>query len=82
MKTLTLLAMLSLAACYSPNTPDCSFLCGPAGSCPDQYECRADGYCHHNGSPDAACPFAPLDGSTAADASSDGAMPDLTAQPD
>jgi hypothetical protein len=41
------LAALSLSQCFAPTYADCAFRCGPqAPLCPDEYECRADGYCH------------------------------------
>lgn len=58
------LAALSLGACFETPTVDIAFRCGPAGECPDNYECRDDGCCHLIGSstsvtcnlPDAAVP--------------------------
>ena len=45
------LAITALAACYSTPQPDCGFLCGPAGECPDNYQCGSDNVCHRAGSP-------------------------------
>jgi plastocyanin len=52
------LALLALiAACYSPPKPDCGFLCGPQGACPQGYTCGADNVCKRNGTPDSlVCP--------------------------
>jgi len=61
----TLLALLlalpavALVGCFDYDEPTCSFLCGATGgddACPDDYECRADGYCHKQGTTD-VCPF-------------------------
>jgi hypothetical protein len=52
-----------VAACYEVPRPDCGFLCGPDGACPDGYSCASDGHCHRNGaSPSLVCaaPDAPL----------------------
>lgn len=40
-----------ITGCYSPAKPDCGFICGANGECPDDYTCAADGICHRNGSP-------------------------------
>jgi len=57
-----LLAGLILAGCYSPYEPDCGFVCGSGGTCPDDYTCNsADNLCHLNGtSPNKVCSNAPL----------------------
>lgn len=59
---------LSLAGCFSPEEPDCTFRCddsvGNSNHCPENYTCQADGYCHKNGT-SSACPY--------------GTPPDLTA---
>lgn len=40
-------AGLFCASCYAPTYGDCAFRCGSANPvCPDEYECRTDGYCH------------------------------------
>ena len=37
----------TLSQCFTPSYADCAFRCGPqAPECPDEYECRPDGYCH------------------------------------
>jgi hypothetical protein len=53
---------LILTACYSPYEPDCGFVCGSGGTCPDDYTCNsADNLCHLNGSsPSMTCANAPL----------------------
>ncbi len=44
---LGLVAGLLLSQCYVPTYSDCAFRCGTtAPLCPEQYECRTDGYCH------------------------------------
>lgn len=44
---LALAAGVVLSQCYAPTYSDCAFRCGPAAPmCPEQYECRVDGYCH------------------------------------
>jgi hypothetical protein len=39
------------AACYQTPQPDCGFVCGPAGQCPDGYQCASDNRCHREGTP-------------------------------
>jgi hypothetical protein len=47
-----LAAILGLAqGCYTPPEPDCGFVCGPNGECPDDYSCAADNVCHRKGAP-------------------------------
>jgi hypothetical protein len=42
----------AVGACYSPPEPDCGFVCGPAGECPEDYTCdAAEHFCHRNGTP-------------------------------
>ena len=74
------LAVGLLGRCFSPDLPACSFRCGPADPmCPDEYECRADGYCHLLGST-AACPFsmdlAPAPDLSSADGGTSDGSPD------
>lgn len=45
------LAVLVGPGCYDPPKPDCGFVCGPGGACPDDYTCAADNRCHRNGTP-------------------------------
>lgn len=41
------IAGLFCASCFAPTYTDCAFRCAAAAPlCPDEYECRADGYCH------------------------------------
>jgi hypothetical protein len=40
---------LAVAGCFNPDEPDCAFVCGPQGKCPESYECRPDNYCHKVG---------------------------------
>ena len=58
-------AVLAFAGCFSPDKPTCSYACADVEpKCPDDYECRTDGYCHLKGST-TACFFSdaavPLD---------------------
>ena len=53
------------AGCFNPDQPSCSYACADADPrCPDDYECRSDGYCHLTGTTE-ACLFSdaavPLD---------------------
>mgnify|MGYP000502906058 FL=1 len=66
--------------CFSPALPACSYRCNTTEPrCPDEYECRVDGYCHLKGNSE-SCPFfmdlspQPADLSTPGDMS---ATPDL-----
>jgi hypothetical protein len=69
-----------LGACYSTPTPECAFLCGPSGECPDGYGCRNDGWCKRDGVPsDFQCSILPDAGGpdgTPADAGPDAMPPD------
>ena len=63
-------------SCYAIPTPDCGFICGPGGECPDGYTCADDHRCHRNGAPDdLVCSTidAPLPVDAAPDAAPDGA---------
>lgn len=51
------LSALTLTRCFSPELPACSYRCNASEPrCPDEYECRTDGYCHLKGNSE-ACPF-------------------------
>ena len=56
------LFLLPLAGCFNFDEPICAYACSPSTSgsagtsCPDDYECRADGYCHKQGTTE-ACSF-------------------------
>ena len=39
------IAMLSLAACYAPDTRDCTIACGAPTDCAHGQQCGADGLC-------------------------------------
>lgn len=81
MKRLLALCALALctAGCFSPEKPICSYVCADtAPKCPDDYECRSDGYCHKIGTSD-ACPFS--DAAMPADLSAT-APPDMTSAGD
>jgi hypothetical protein len=41
----------SIAACYDVPRPDCGFVCGPDGACPEGYTCANDHRCHRIGAP-------------------------------
>ncbi len=48
---------VGLSRCFSPELPACAYRCNTAEpSCPDEYECRADRYCHLRGSTE-SCPY-------------------------
>lgn len=65
-----------VSACFAPTYSDCAFRCGPQiPLCPDEYECRSDGYCHLHAST-AICAAVPGDLGAATDASLDGATGD------
>jgi hypothetical protein len=64
MRRLLTIAVLALAAtsgfsgCFNVDKPTCSYVCSDTTpKCPDDYECRTDGYCHLTGTT-AACSFA------------------------
>src|SRR6185503_1766136 len=40
-----------VVSCYKVPQPDCGFICGAGGSCPDNYTCGSDTICHRNGAP-------------------------------
>jgi hypothetical protein len=40
---------LAFAGCFNPDEPDCAFVCGPQGKCPENYTCQPDNYCHKVG---------------------------------
>lgn len=41
------LAAVGLPACFNVDKPTCSYACSDTDpKCPDDYECRSDGYCH------------------------------------
>jgi len=67
---------LSTSGCFSPEEPICSFACGDNGACPDNYECRTDGYCHRKGTTE-SCLF-----SDAAVAPDLAGMTDMSVSPD
>jgi len=80
MRRLLAIAALAFAAssfsgCFNVDKPTCSYACSDTTpQCPDDYECRSDGYCHLTGTTE-ACEFSdaavPLDMSMAT-------PPDLT----
>src|SRR4051812_11237778 len=50
-----------LAACYTPPSPACGFICGDGNTCPESYTCNPDDrICHLNGT-DETCDPAPPD---------------------
>ena len=73
------LALLCAAGCFKTPTPDCAFLGGAGGSCPDNYFCAGDGVCKRDGLPDTLdCGFTappdagpPVDAPPGIDASAD-----------
>jgi len=67
-----LLAAL-VAGCFSPRQPACAFSCAaPPHSCPPQYACADDGFCHRAGD-SGECMF-DVDAAPATDAAGDSAM--------
>jgi len=38
-------------SCYEIPSPDCGFVCGAGGLCPDNYTCATDNICHRDGTP-------------------------------
>ncbi len=49
--------LCSVAGCFNPDKPTCSYVCADTEpKCPEDYECRPDGYCHLTGTTD-VCPF-------------------------
>lgn len=68
---LGLVAGLLLSQCFVPTYSDCAFRCGTTTPlCPEQYECRSDGYCHL---PDSAAVCSLSDLSVAIDLATDAA---------
>lgn len=51
LETACTLALFATAACYSAPKPDCGFVCGPDGACPEDYTCGPDNRCRRNGTP-------------------------------
>ena len=47
---------VGMSGCFSPDEPICAFACGDNNACPDNYECRADSFCHLKSST-GDCPF-------------------------
>ncbi len=45
------LAGAIVVACYDVPRPDCGFLCGPGGACPDGYTCADNHRCRRIGAP-------------------------------
>ncbi len=77
MRHLLAIAALALACagCFNVDRPVCSYVCADVDpKCPEDYECRTDGYCHLVGST-AACAFS--DAAVALDMSVASAPPDL-----
>jgi hypothetical protein len=38
-------------SCFATPEPNCGFVCGSGGACPDDYACASDSICHRLGSP-------------------------------
>lgn len=48
---------LGFCGCFNVDKPVCSYACATSDpKCPEDYECRTDGYCHRIGTTD-ACLF-------------------------
>ena len=76
---LVALAGAIVVACYDVPRPDCGFLCGPCGACPDGYTCADTNRCQRIGAPAGlVCPnpdaSLPDDQDAAIDAPADGAL--------
>jgi hypothetical protein len=73
------LAGAIVVACYDVPRPDCGFLCGPGGACPDDYTCAVNHRCRRIGAPAAlVCPNPDADLPDDQDAAVD-AVPDAPA---
>jgi hypothetical protein len=69
------LAGAIIVACYDVPTPDCGFLCGPGGACPDDYTCADNQRCRRNAAPASlVCPNPDADLPDGRDAAVDGAV--------
>jgi hypothetical protein len=81
---LLLACAAALAGCYDQPKPNCTFVCGEGGACPDDYQCGTDDLCHLvlPGGALAECGFTIPDGPT--DARVDAAIdaPMIDAAPD
>ncbi len=51
MRLLAVLSLLTIAGCFDPDEPPCTFSCAVGGVCPGDYMCLPDGYCHLGGKP-------------------------------
>jgi hypothetical protein len=48
---LGIMFVTACAGCFDPDQPTCSYVCSESEPrCPQDYECRADNYCHLVGS--------------------------------
>ncbi|MBI4509969.1 MAG: lamin tail domain-containing protein [Deltaproteobacteria bacterium] len=65
---LGVMVVLAGAGCFEPEKPNCVFLCGPSGKCPDGYGCGTDNRCHlktTSGQLEACKEVLPVDGAVA-----------------
>jgi hypothetical protein len=59
-RALLVAALVLGAGCFNPDKPACSYSCSDTDPrCPEDYECRSDGYCHLVGTEEQSCNFAP-----------------------
>ena len=58
--------LLGTPGCFSPLKPACAFSCVEVPhTCPTDYTCGGDGFCHAPGMADVACESTPSDGADA-----------------
>jgi hypothetical protein len=63
-------------ACFSPRQPACAFSCAkPPHTCPSDYLCGDDGFCHRDGVPaDGTCDRRPEEDASPDAGAADGAV--------
>ena len=63
--------LVMMSGCYSTPQPDCGFVCGPLGECPEGYQCASDQRCHRVGAPASLMCESPPDARVPRDAAPD-----------